>query len=110
LRALEMPPHAQMSLAQQLLLRALVARFWHQPYAPERLTRWGTDLHDRFMLPLYVWQDLEDVLADLADGGVRLRPEWFAPHFEFRFPKYGDLAVHGLELELRSALEPWHVM
>ncbi|MBX3204939.1 MAG: transglutaminase family protein [Labilithrix sp.] len=110
LRALEMPPHARMSLTQQLLLRALVARFWKTPYAPERLTRWGTELHDRFMLPLFVWQDFEDVIAELAAAGFPLRLEWFAPHFEFRFPKYGDLSARGMEIEIRSALEPWHVM
>ncbi len=110
LRAFEMPPHARMSLVQQLLLRALVARFWKKPYAPERLTRWGTALHDRFMLPYFVWHDLQDVLDDLADAGFELEYEWFAPHFEFRFPKLGDLAVRGIEIELRSALEPWHVM
>jgi uncharacterized protein (DUF2126 family) len=110
LRALEMPPHAQMSLTQQLLLRSLVARFWKKPFAPARLTRWGTELHDRFMLPFFIWQDFEDVIADLVEAGFPLRSEWFAPHFEFRFPKYGDLSARGLELELRSALEPWNVM
>jgi len=110
LRALEMPPHAQMSLTQQLLLRALIARFWKTPYAPERLARWGTELHDRFMLPFFVWQDFEDVVAELAQAGFPLRSEWFAPHFEFRFPKYGDLSAREMEIELRSALEPWHVM
>ena len=110
LRALEMPPHAQMSLTQQLLLRALVARFWQTPFAPERLTRWGTELHDRFMLPFFVWQDFEDVLGELEAAGYPFRLDWFAPHFEFRFPKYGDLDARGMSLELRSALEPWHVM
>jgi uncharacterized protein (DUF2126 family)/transglutaminase-like putative cysteine protease len=112
LRALEMPPHAQMSLTQQLLLRALITKFWDKPFAPERLTRWGTDLHDRFMLPFFVSQDLEDVLADsqIEEDGLRFHADWFAPHFEFRFPKYGDFAVRGIEIELRSALEPWHVM
>jgi uncharacterized protein (DUF2126 family) len=110
LRALEMPPHAQMSLAQQLLLRALVAKLWKTPFAPERLTRWGTALHDRFMLPFFVWEDFVDVIEELSSAGFELRSEWFAPHFEFRFPKYGDFTARGVELELRSALEPWHVM
>ncbi|SDI09293.1 Uncharacterized conserved protein, DUF2126 family [Pseudomonas benzenivorans] len=110
LRAFEMPPHAQMSLAQQLLLRALVARFWQAPYTPARLVRWGTELHDRFLLPHFVEQDFADVLQELGAFGYRLRAEWFAPHFEFRFPKAGDFTVKGIELELRQALEPWHVL
>jgi uncharacterized protein (DUF2126 family) len=110
LRAFEMPPHAQMSLAQQLLLRALVARFWKEPYNPAKLVRWGTELHDRFLLPHFVEQDFADVLQELGGCGYRMRPEWFAPHFEFRFPKAGDFTVKGIELELRQALEPWHVL
>ena len=88
-----MPPHARMSLTQQLLLRSLVARFWRTPYAPPRLARWGTELHDRFMLPHFVEQDFADVIAEQQRRRLsRLQPEWFAPHFEFRFPKYGDFA------------------
>jgi uncharacterized protein (DUF2126 family) len=110
LRAFEMPPHARMSLAQQLLLRSLVARFWHTPYAPARLARWGTELHDRFMLPYFVERDFADIIAEQNAAGHALRAEWFAPHFEFRFPKYGDFSAFGAEVELRTALEPWHVM
>jgi uncharacterized protein (DUF2126 family)/transglutaminase-like putative cysteine protease len=110
LRAFEMPPHARMSLAQQLLLRSLVARFWQTPYEPSRLARWGTELHDRFMLPYFVEQDFAEVLAEQNAAGHALRNAWFAPHFEFRFPKYGDFAAFGAEVELRTALEPWHVM
>ncbi len=110
LRAFEMPPHARMSLAQQLLLRALVARFWRTPYAPSKLARWGSELHDRFMLPYFVEGDFRDVIEETAAAGHALRAAWFAPHLEFRFPKLGDFALHGIELELRQALEPWHVM
>ncbi|MDS0791405.1 transglutaminase family protein [Burkholderia pseudomultivorans] len=109
LRAFEMPPHARMSVVQQLLLRALVARFWHAPYTTP-LTRWGTALHDRFMLPTFLKMDFDDVLAELRDAGFGFDPAWFAPHFEFRFPLFGQIAVNGMALTLRGALEPWHVM
>lgn len=110
LRAFEMPPHARMSLTQQLLLRSLIARFWKQPYQPPRLARWGTELHDRFMLPFFIEQDFKDVIEDMNAAGYPLKSEWFAPHLEFRFPKYGDFATRGIHVELRHALEPWHVM
>jgi uncharacterized protein (DUF2126 family) len=113
LRAFEMPPHARMSLAQQLLMRALVAWFWRQPYTGHgntRLTRWATGLHDRFMLPTFVQLDFDDVMADLQGAGFAFDAAWFAPHFSFRFPLVGQLAVAGIELSLRNALEPWHVM
>ncbi|MBI2803307.1 MAG: transglutaminase family protein [Gammaproteobacteria bacterium] len=110
MRAFEMPPHAHMSLAQQLLMRALVARFWQHPYRPRKLTRWGTALHDRFMLPHYVWSDLCDVIEDTNDFGYSLQSAWFAPHLEFRFPKLGDFAANNVQIELRAALEPWHVL
>ncbi|MBI5257258.1 MAG: transglutaminase family protein [Burkholderiales bacterium] len=109
LRAFEMPPHARMSVVQQLLLRALVARFWHEPYRAE-LVRWGTELHDRFLLPSFVWMDLEDVIEDMGLAGYPFQAEWFAPHFEFRFPKVGEMSARGVHLVLRNALEPWHVM
>ena len=110
MRAFEMPPHARMSLTQQLLMRALVSRFWQQPYRPEKLKRWGTELHDRFMLPHFVWDDLQDVLSELNDFGYAVRPEWFAPHLNFRFPRLGDFNARGVDVEIRLALEPWHVM
>ncbi|MBI3345640.1 MAG: transglutaminase family protein [Burkholderiales bacterium] len=109
LRAFEMPPHARMSIVQQLLLRALVARFWRQPYrAP--LVRWGTELHDRFLLPHFIREDFSDVIEDMGRAGYSLDAAWFAPHLEFRFPKFGEFAARGVHVTLRGALEPWHVM
>ena len=109
LRACEMPPHARMSLVQQLLLRALIARFWAHPYTVP-LTRWGTSLHDRFLLPTLVRIDFHDVLEELQYAGYAFDPAWFEPHFEFRFPLYGEVAVNAVHFKLRGALEPWHVL
>lgn len=109
LRAFEMPPHARMSLVQQLLVRSLLLRFWEDPYHHE-LVRWGTTLHDRFMLPHYVWEDLRDVCADLQEHGIAFDLEWLAPFSEFRFPQHGHVRVGEIDIELRAAIEPWHVL
>ena len=109
LRSFEMPPHARMSVVQQLLLRAFIAHYWSHPRVTP-LTRWGTQLHDKFLLPHFVWQDMVDVVQELNDAGYTFDAAWFAPHFEFRFPTIGTLEVAGMALTLRTALEPWHVM
>ena len=110
LRAFEMPPHPRMSLVQQLLLRGLLARFWKAPYEPNTLKRWGTELHDRFLLPHFIREDFNDVIEELQGHGYAIDPAWFAPHFEFRFPRLGDFTTRNVEVELRGALEPWHVL
>ncbi len=109
LRAFEMPPHPRMSIVQQLLLRALVARFWKTPYQANA-TRWGTALHDRFMLPTFIKMDFDDVIAEMQRAGYGFDTSWFAPHYEFRFPLVGAVQSAGIQLTLRNALEPWHVM
>ncbi len=109
MRNFEMPPHYQMSLAQHLVLRALVSRFWREPYF-KPLVRWDSEIHDRWMLPHYVWQDFRDVLADLRESGYGVEEDWFAPHLEFRFPKIGEFVQRGVEVEMRHAIEPWHVL
>jgi uncharacterized protein (DUF2126 family)/transglutaminase-like putative cysteine protease len=108
-RAFEMPPHARMSLTQQLLLRCLVARFWEQPYAA-RLVDWDTSLHDRFMLPHFVRQDFDDVVEEIRQAGYAMDAAWFAPHFEFRFSFMGEFTQAGVRVELRKAIEPWYVL
>ena len=108
-RAFEMPPHARMSMVQMLLLRCLIARFWKQPYR-KKPVYWGTELHDRFMLPHFVWQDIRDVICDLQAAGYPLKLEWLAPFQEFRFPHIGSVTQQDIELEIRTAIEPWHVL
>lgn len=109
LRAFEMAPHVRMGLVEMLLIRALVCMFWKQPYDGS-LIRWGTTLHDRFLLPYFVKRDFFDVLAQLRRFGFEFEEKWFAAQLEFRFPKIGSMVRDGVELELRQALEPWNVL
>ncbi len=108
-RAFEMPPHARMSLTQQLLLRALVARFWGEPYSDE-LVSWNTTIHDRWMLPHFIWQDFCDVIEETQAAGFPLASGWFDAHFEFRYPRIGTFTQRGVNVELRRAMEPWYTL
>ncbi len=109
LRAFEMPPHYQMSLVQALLIRALIARFWKTPLDTD-LIPWGTQLHDRFMLPFFIEADIRAVVQDLNRDGHAFDADWLQPFLAFRFPCYGQVVYEGIELTLRQAIEPWHVL
>ncbi|WP_025762853.1 transglutaminase family protein [Dyadobacter tibetensis] len=108
-RAFDMPPHKHMNLVQTLLIRALIAKFWKKPYK-HKLIRWGTELHDRFLLPHFAYLDMIDVVNDLKEAGYDFDISWFDPFFEFRFPHYGGIQVDNIKLELRLGIEPWHVL
>ena len=109
LRGFEMAPHVRMGLLAQLVVRGLIAMLWRNPYRGE-LVRWGTALHDRFLLPTFLMKDFLDVVDDLRAAGFAFEPGWFDVFREFRFPKLGEVSRDGIRLELRSALEPWHVL
>lgn len=109
IRSFEMPPHWRMSSVQSLLIRSLVSRFWDRPYK-NHLIRWGTALHDRYLLPHFVWLDFEDVIQDLSSHGLSIQADWFLPFYEFRFPWIGETSVRGVILEFRTALEVWNVL
>jgi uncharacterized protein (DUF2126 family) len=108
-RAFDMPPHKRMSLLQMLLLRGLIASFWRKPYT-HKLVRWGTELHDRFMLPYYIQQDIREVVQDLTNFGYPFQLNWFDSFFEFRFVRYGTIQILDMELEIRMGIEPWNVL
>lgn len=109
LRGFDMPPHPKMSLVQMLLVRALVAWFWKKPYEHD-LVRWGTELHDKFLIEHHVREDLKDVVKQLNRAGYKFDIDWFDPFFEFRFPLHGMLDINGIHVELRAAIEPWNVL
>jgi uncharacterized protein (DUF2126 family)/transglutaminase-like putative cysteine protease len=109
LRAFDMPPHPQMSLMQNLLVRTLVAWFWKKPYEHE-LVRWGTELHDKFLIEHYVREDIKDIVSQLNKAGYDFKEEWFNPFFEFRFPLHGMVEINNVHIELRAAIEPWNVL
>ncbi len=109
LRAFDMPPHPRMALLQMLLVRTLVSLFWNKPYK-HKLVRWGTQLHDKFLLEHYVKEDIRDIVEFLNNEGYAFELDWFDPFFEFRFPLYGMATVENFHLELRGAIEPWNVL
>lgn len=109
LRGFDMPPHKDMCLIQLLLVRALMAAFAKKPY--ERpLTKWGSLLHDRFMISHFIKKDLEEVVRYLHDAGIDFDLKWFDPFIEFKFPILGTRSIDEMQLTFRSGIEPWNVL
>ena len=108
-RGFDMPPHYRMSMVQFLLIRTLLAWFWKTPYK-HKLVRWGTELHDRFLLPHHCYKDLSEVVDQLREAGYDFDMSWFEPFFSFRFPFLGELQVDDIKIEIKMAIEPWHVL
>ncbi|NCP83401.1 MAG: transglutaminase family protein [Bacteroidetes bacterium] len=108
-RGFDMPPHFRMSMVQFLLIRSLLSWFWKKPYA-HKLVRWGTELHDKFLLPHYCKKDIAEIVKDLRSAGYEFDTQWFEPFFSFRFPFLGELFMDDIHMEIFMAIEPWHVL
>ncbi len=108
-RGFDMPPHYRMSMVQFLLIRTLLSWFWKEPY-DHKLVRWGTSLHDKFLLPHYCFKDLSEVINTLRNAGYAFDISWFDPFFAFRFPFVGELQVDDIHIEMTMGIEPWHVL
>jgi uncharacterized protein (DUF2126 family) len=109
-RAFEMPPHARMSLAQQLLLRTFVAWFWQTPYRQKTWCAGARGCTIVSCCPSRCGMILRTCWHILNRAGYPVIMDFFHPHFEFRFPIHGKVDCQGMEIELRQALEPWHVL
>lgn len=109
LRAFDMAPQKEMCLVQLLLIRSLVAAFWQKPYR-QKLIKWGSELHDRFMMSHYIRKDMEEIIEYLNNEGIAFDKRWLEPFYEFRFPVLGRAMVDEMELTLRAAIEPWNVL
>ena len=109
INAFESAPEMRLGALQALLVLGLIGRFGRHPDSGE-LRRWGPALHDRFMLPDVLRDDLRGVIADLVAAGYPFQLDWFEPLFELRFPVLGSVPIGPLTLKLRSAHEPWPLL
>ncbi len=111
LRAFEMPPHARMSLVQQLLLRALVARFWRRAVPAHAWRAGAPSCTTASCCRTSSSMDFDDVLAELNGAGYAVRAATGSRRTSSSASRCSARSPpRGIELELRSALEPWHVM
>lgn len=76
----------------------------------ELLLRHGTILHDKYLLPHFIWEDFKEVILDLNDTGYEFDPNWYKVFLDFRFPIFGTVQSGDIKLEIRMAIEPWLVL
>jgi len=108
-RAFEMVPEPEPLLAANVLLRALTACFAEKPFT-QPLVDWREALHDKFMLPYFLREDLHRVIAYLNQHGFSFEQDVFAAQLDFRFPLVTQFSARGVNFTLRHAIEPWPVM
>jgi uncharacterized protein (DUF2126 family)/transglutaminase-like putative cysteine protease len=107
--AFETAPEERIAALQSLLVLGLLGRFARHPDSGQ-LRRWGAALHDRFMLPGVLWEDLRSVIDDLNAAGYPFQLDWFEPLLALRFPVLGKLQLGEITLQLRVAHEPWPLL
>ena len=109
LRAFETMPEVEHQSLAALFVRAILAMLAARP-CTEPLIRWDATLHDAYMLPTLLLQDLRSICTDLATAGLDFDRSWLQPLLEQRFPVLGRLALDEGEVLVRQALEPWPLM
>jgi len=108
-RAFETYENVQWMSIAALFIRAIIVRLFQAPYT-ETLKRWGPELHDRYFLPAFLWQDIEEICADLSNHGLPFKPQWLKPILDFRSPSVGRIHLAKGHIEVRQAFESWPLM
>ncbi len=108
-RAVETLPRADWMSAVAQLWWSLAAHLLEQPFTKPLLDQ-SQILHDRFFLPAYLWNDLSQILRDLARAGFPLPESTFRAIADWRLPVMLDWQQEGASLTIRKALESWPLL
>ncbi|MGD2118675.1 MAG: transglutaminase family protein [Chromatiales bacterium] len=108
-RAFRMAQDAETATAIAALLRALIAMLAKQSGEPQ-LTDWGSQLHDRFALPYYLRQDLQQVCDDLDSVGFGLGAAIRQRLFIDGWRHLGHAELQGCRLDVDQAIEFWPLL
>ena len=108
-RALRMPQSPERATALACLLRGIVAMLSAAPYC-QALIDWGRTLHERFALPFYLEQDLQQVFNALTAAGFGLGREIERDLRIDEFRIMAKVRLPGCVLDIRRALEFWPLL